>query len=139
MGSPVYVALDPGGTTGYAVFDEAGKLRDLEYLDLDEVRERFEQDLWDTIAVICEDWRLHPEQAKNFSWSQMPTAKLIGWLEGVCMMRSIPFHLQPASIKPMAYKHLGKNPLPKSNPMNHAWDAWAHGNEFLIKMGVIRV
>ena len=138
MGEPLYIALDPGGTTGYATFNSEGKSRDIEYLAMDEVRERVMQDIWDAIAIICEDWRLRPEMAKHFYWSQMPTAKLIGWVEGVCYMRSIPFVLQGAQIKSTGYKHWGKKPLPKSNPMNHAYDAVVHGREYLIKQKVIK-
>lgn len=138
MGQSLYIALDPGGTTGYATFSKEGATVDMEYLDLDEVRVRFEADIWDAIAVICEAWRLHPDQAKNFYWSDMPTSRLIGWLEGVCYMRNIPFILQGAQIKKAGYQHWGKKPLPKSNPMNHAYDAHVHGREYLIKQGIIR-
>lgn len=137
MGEPCYIALDPGDTTGYATFSASGQIREMEYYPLDEIRERFMMDIWDAIAVICEDWRLYPDAAKHFYFSQMPTAKLIGWLEGVCYMKTVPFHLQAAQIKSTGYKHWGKSPLPKSNPMNHAYDAVVHGREFLIKQGVI--
>lgn len=132
-----YIALDPGGTTGYATWDESANFLDMDYLDLDEVRNKFELDLWDAIVVICETWVLDPKLAKVFAWSEMPTCKLIGWLEGVCYMRKIPFVLQRTQIKPTAYKHAGKKPLPKSNPMNHALDAFIHGDYYLRKNGLI--
>ena len=138
MGESLYISLDPGQTTGYATFDKDGNIKDMEYLVLNEVRERFERDLWDAIAVICEDWRLDPKRAMAFSWSQMPECKLIGWLEGVCFMKNIPFILQAAGVKPTGYKHWGRKPLPKSNPLNHAYDAIVHGREYLIKQGVLQ-
>jgi hypothetical protein len=137
MGQPLYIALDPGGTTGYATFDGSGKFLDMEYLDLAEVRNRFELDLWDAIAVICENWKLDPKLAKVFAWSEMPTCKLIGWLEGVCWMKNIPFILQEPQAKRNGYKQAGKTPLPKSNPMNHALDAYIHGRIYLVKNGLI--
>jgi hypothetical protein len=137
MGQSKYVAIDPGGTTGYATFTKDGTIMDMEYMELDEVRSRFEDDVWDCLAVICENWRLDPRLAKVFAWSEMPTCKLIGWLEGVCYMRNIPFILQQPQIKTNGYKHWGRDPLPKSNPMNHVYDAVVHGREYLIKQGVI--
>lgn len=139
MGESLYIALDPGDTTGYATFYSDGSIKDMEYYSMDEVRSRFEQDIWNhPLAVICEDWRLYPDAARHFYFSPMPTAKLIGWLEGVCYMQSIDFILQAAQIKASGYKMWGRKPLPKSNPMNHAYDAVVHGRHYLIKNGIIQ-
>lgn len=138
MGQALYIALDPGKITGYATFDKQGKLVDMEYHNIDEVRNRFEDDLWDALAIICEDWRLYPDAAKHFYFSDMPTAKLIGWLEGVAYMKKIPFILQGAQIKTNGYKMWGRKPLPHSNPMNHAYDAVVHGRAYLIKQRIIQ-
>lgn len=143
--SGMFIAIDPGaspkenGTTGYARFGPDGSSISMEYFSESEIRHEFMSDIWDApSAVICEDWRLDPKVFRAYSWSRMPTCKLIGWLEGVCYMQNILFILQGAQIKKSGYQHWGKKPLPKSNPMNHAYDAFVHGREYLIKEGIIR-
>jgi len=138
MSDVAYIALDPGGTTGYATFEENGTLIDMTYYNLETIRTSFLEDFQPVlIAVICENWRLMPQIAKHFYHSDMPTCKLIGWLEGTCDTMAIQFHLQEPAIKSSAYKWAGKTPLPKSNPMNHAMDAYVHGYYWLMKNGVI--
>lgn len=134
MSEPKYIAIDPGKGVGWATFNEDGSDDEFMTLTEEEVREEFMRRVWDhPPAVICEDWKMTPAAAKFMVWSNMPTAKLIGWLEGVCFMQNIPFHLQGAAVKPNAYKMTGRTPLPKSNPLNHAMDAYVHGKYWLIK------
>jgi hypothetical protein len=129
-----YLALDPGKATGYAVFNEEGEDDDFDTLDIFETRTLIKTQRWK--AVICEDWKLRPEAAKFMVWSDMPTSKLIGYVEGYCDGLNIPFILQQPAIKPTAYKLAGRKPLPKSNPLNHAMDAYVHGRYYLAKRGI---
>lgn len=141
----MYIAIDPGasekktGLSGYAKFADDGAIIDYEYLAEDELKQQFLNDIHSSpLAVICEDWRLNPKSIHVFTWSRMPTPKLIGWIEGVCEGFGVKFILQGAQIKNTGYLHWGKKPLPKSNPMNHAYDAVVHGREYLIKQGVLK-
>jgi hypothetical protein len=143
---PAYISLDPGaspkgtGLTGYATWDAEGHSLDITYYPENEIKRQFLKDVTGNRidSVICETWKLDPKTAKVFSWSPMPTPKLIGWIEGVCQILEINFHLQEPGIKKTGYLHWGKGPLPHSNPMNHAYDAFVHGREFLIKQGIIQ-
>ena len=134
-----YIALDPGQQTGYATFDEAGNITDMDYLVLNEVRTRFAEDIKENpTAVVAESWRLDPKRAMAFSWSPMPECRLLGWIEGVCWARGITYVEQAPGVKTAGYMHWGRKALPHSNPMNHAWDAVVHGREYLIKQGVLK-
>lgn len=145
----MYIAIDPGaseknktGLSGYATFTSDGALVEYDYVEEDDIKNKFLSDIRDdpviVDAVICEDWQLRPDAAKRFYWSRMPTSKLIGWIEGACDLANIPFILQAPQIKTNGYKHWGKKSLPHSNPMNHAMDAVVHGRYYLIKQGIIK-
>lgn len=135
--SKIYIALDPGETTGWAKFNEKGEpiaygqvaQMDLaKWLDKNITRE-------EVIAVICEEYKNygHKQQRK---WSRNQTSKNEGAIEQVCDMRDIPFHLQPASIKPIGYKQAGLGAAPSNHSASHQFDAIVHGVYWLTKNGI---
>jgi hypothetical protein len=133
----MYLAIDPGKTTGWATYNEDGSFEEMGYWDISEARENI-RELSRLTAIICEDWKLRPDMAKVFFWSDMPTSQLIGYCEGTADARGIPFIKQQPSIKPQAYRLSGAKVIPKSNPLNHAQDARVHGYFYLLKQGIIR-
>jgi len=133
----LWLSLDPGKTTGWATFYPEGTNDDMGWMGIDETRKFVREGIWE--GIICEDWKLRPEAAKFMVWSDMPTSKLIGYIEGVCAERDIPFILQQPAVKPNAYKLAGRKSLPKSNPMNHAMDAYVHGVYYMIKNNILKV
>lgn len=52
--------------------------------------------------IICEDFRIYPNKAKDLSWNPVRTARLIGALTFMAREKGIEFHLQPAAIKKRA-------------------------------------
>ncbi len=100
------LALDPGETTGYAVF-EVDVLTDipkmLKYGEL--TCNPFKQGIDKLTAIIAntgpdfivlEDYRVYSWKTKDHSWSQLHTPRLIGTIETLCHQQKIPFRKQMA-------------------------------------------
>lgn len=89
------LVLDPGDTTGWAVLDygaltscgqTAGTAKGLtELLDVHQPE-----------VVLFEEYRLYPWKAQSQSFSNLPTARLIGALELLCEQRQLPLIGQTA-------------------------------------------
>ena len=104
------VALDPGGTTGYAIFNhltlqEAGQLdtgSQEEALKLFEpllgVGDRDRNRNRNIDAVVMEDHRVYQNRIEQHAGSSLSTPRLIGMIETLCLQHSIPWHKQPASM-----------------------------------------
>lgn len=133
-----YLALDPGETTGWALFDEQGEI--LKYGQF----KQSEQNQWlsdnltsDLKAVIVEDY-------KNFGWKQQKrwsrnqTSKNIGAIEMLCELRRVPYFLQPSSDKAIGYKWAGLGQAPSNHAISHQFDAVAHGTYWLRSRGILK-
>ncbi len=129
------LALDPGGTTGWAVFDgtvleDAGQQK-LDGLGLQGLVHRVRPDV-----IVLENYRIYRQKAMSHIGSEVLPARLIGALELIAESRHIPLHLQMAGpVKAVvtddklrawvkAHKQIQAGP--------HARDAIRHGLYFLL-------
>lgn len=134
--SEQWISLDPGETTGWAIFD-----------GLDEkpveVGETAASDFHSWITgfghfsrIVCEDYKIRPEgfggKRGTHDWSAGTTLRLIGAVEYIAWYFSSPLILQQPSIKPMGYRMIGR-PYVKGKAGQHMWDAIAHGVYYLRK------
>jgi hypothetical protein len=129
-----YLAIDPGKTTGWASFNEEGKLVDLgQTRDIAEVLKK-------TIPkiIIVENFKLHPWQASKQSWSDFPASRVIGKIEFYCDMADTELIKQDASCKETGYKWGGIKKA-KVHKDSHQLDAVAHGVFYLIKNKIRKV
>lgn len=126
------LALDPGETTGFAIFDD-GKLQ---------VASEFP--LWRSLGglfgsvgvelVVCERFSLYGHKAQSLTNSEFPTVQVIGVVRYLSEWQEVPVHFQPASVI-----HSGGKLSPLMKPLvdelgvkgSHARDAAAHGLWFL--------
>lgn len=46
--------------------------------------------------IVCEEYRVYAWRAKQHSWSNIPTLRLIGGLQMLCTQRDIPIIFQSA-------------------------------------------
>ncbi len=135
--APVYLAVDPGETTGWATFDAKGSI-----LNMGQFKQHEQGKALDNLvrselkAVICEDYRNHA-WTKQKNWSRNQTSKNIGALEMIAELRGVPVHLQSNSVKPIGYKWAGMTEGPPSNhSISHQYDAYAHGVYWLQSNGI---
>lgn len=131
------LALDPGKTTGWALFTgctfvSAGQLAtssQQEALQLLEVR-LFEAK---PTLVVIEDYRVYANRTQQHAGSSLSTPRLIGMIETLLLQRSIPFHKQPAGV---AKQFVTDDRLRAwdlySRGLKHARDAIRHGVYYVL-------
>lgn len=133
---PRYLALDPGETTGWALFSETGELIKFgQYRQAEQTQwltEYLTSDLW---GAIVEDYRNYTGQKR---WSRNTTSKNIGSIELLCEMRGVPCILQPANIKKIGYKWAGLGEAPTNHAISHQYDAIAHGTYWLRMNNILK-
>ena len=95
----VLLAIDPGETTGYAVFTEGKYVADGEItIKLDNLKQ-----IWNLInkinpdAVVCEDYIIYGSKAKMHAWNRLVTPQIIGVIRYTCQELNIPLYMQMAS------------------------------------------
>lgn len=136
------VGIDPGGTTGVAVFDiTEGEFKTLLQIPYDDIMRYGLMSVNDFIMsgsverVIMERFSLYPKQAKALSWNTLPAVKVIGVVENLCSMLHIPLVTQPASVRKAipgkAIRETKLNKLGRGLP--HARDAGRHVLWFLLR------
>jgi hypothetical protein len=128
----MYLALDPGETTGYASFGVNG-----DSIDIGEVFSDAELDeLLDMVkptVVIIEDWVQSPYV--TMGGNKQLTARTIGSVESWARRHNAKVVLQPNTIKSIGYKWAGI-PKPKTKSLSHRSDAYVHGVYYLQKQGI---
>lgn len=134
----IILALDPGETTGVAVF-ENGQLVDASQLDTSTVTptgvdallpilEELQPDL-----VVYEDYRVYGWKSDTHAWSGLHTPQFIGAIKTLCHLQGIPTYTQMAQ-QPKQFctdKRLKEWDyyLPSKK---HARDAVRHGTYFML-------
>ena len=138
----MYLAYDPGKTTGWAMFDDAGESVQYGQLSLDELvthvdsmttRSLTEDPL---VAIIVEEFKLFGHKAKHQVGSQMEASQAIGILRVLANNTGAEFVLQPPTIKAMAVKWTQLSPKGLAHAKTHWIDAFNHGAYYLIKRGI---
>jgi hypothetical protein len=130
-----YMAIDPGGTCGFAIFDEATGVP----LGFGEVKRGPEFfDLLESENVglyVVENWRVRPSYDKGKKmnswspyWDEALTARDIGAVEYHAYRTGRVIHIQEPSIKSTASKWYG---LP--NDSSHQMNAMLHGVYYATK------
>lgn len=131
-----YLALDPGKTTGYAIFDSKGEVQVIGLKDIDELAEWLEGLSSDITTCIYEGYRVFPHISHKYS--EVIAIQAIGQIVSWATRRKIKLVKQWSSQKTDGYKLLGMKP-PKKKKEEHQYDAVAHGVLYLVKIGVRKV
>lgn len=142
-----YLAIDPGGTTGWALFDEGG-----DTLGFGKVKghDNFLDWLEDTVrlnepkvsTIILENYKVGRSGGSQFthSFGDVPTLQLIGAIKRVAKKASIPIVEQSPNDMYMGLRHLGLWTRYRGDGKAlHVPDdqsALAHGVWYLTKIGV---
>jgi hypothetical protein len=135
------LALDPGETTGAALFD-ASELEvtllataQIKTWPLHAAVSHFERllELHKPTVVVYEKYHIYEWKAEDHSWSSVPTIQIIGCLKTLCIQRKIPYGSQTAQV---AKQFCTDEKLETWNfykkGEKHARDAVRHGCYFLL-------
>lgn len=146
------LTIDPGETTGWALWDADWKLLEAGQTPLNEfctalfwyvAGERLdagctgagEFDWMERVQrIVCEDWAIYPWEAQNLGWDKCRTARGIGRIELIAQVAEIELVLQPAKIKETALAAGAEELfLSPRHPNRHANDAIMHGVYYRLK------
>lgn len=130
----VYLAIDPGAHTGWCLFDDEGGINWLETIHHSKVVEWLETLPAEQFKlVIYEEFKLNPPGFRNQvpKHDKMITVQVIGYLKSWAQRNNIKIIEQARNVRSVGYMYWGVKPLPKSDSMNHAYDAAAHGIYYL--------
>ncbi len=129
-----YLSIDPGETTGYALFDKEGAVVVFGQLLTKTTAEQtqfFNYVVPHVRQVIAEDYKNHGfTQQKR--WSRNQTSKNIGGVETICELHGVPIYLQANTVKSIGYKWAGMEGPPSNHSISHQYDAYVHGVYWLV-------
>lgn len=136
----VLMALDPGETTGWAVFDATQgivrmKCGQIKTWPMEDAVGSFTQmlDKYTPSMIMHESYRVYDWKAESHSWSGVPTIRVIGCLETLCIQRNIPYYTQSAQqAKNFCTDEKLKSWDVYATGQKHARDAIRHGCLFLL-------
>lgn len=136
------VSVDPGGTTGFAVFQTNEKLGKVSQrpVEIGEIKSAYFKEwvasLSNVNIWVVEDYIIRPSNKKaggfDHTWGKGETLRKIGMLEYEAYLTGAEFVLQQPSLKPLAYKQMGAKYV-KGKKGTHIYDAIAHGVHYIGK------
>lgn len=130
-----YLSIDPGETIGWASFDDKGNILDFGQFRMEVFNKEMTPLLHsDLKLVIVEDYRNHAWMQQK-RWGRNETSKVIGKIELVAELRSVPLVLQSNTNKTIGYMWAGVEP-PSNHSISHKYDAYAHGVYYLQSNGI---
>jgi len=135
----MYLAFDPGNTTGWAEFDPHGEISDFGQLEngvegVTEFVMAYDKPIH---TVVIESYMVRPDDhsVKANVGSKLETVQVIGVLRGWAYSRKAEIVMQQPQIKKIAEKFSGYEPK-GSHKNSHYVDAINHGVYFLVKKGL---
>jgi hypothetical protein len=101
------LALDPGETTGFAVFDSLPKAgRRVDWVEIDQVKTGNPEEAVEALVrlfdecrpdrVVYESYHVYDWKKEQHVWSPVFTVQVIGCIWTLCRLRKIPFSTQSA-------------------------------------------
>jgi hypothetical protein len=136
----MYIAYDPGKMTGWASFDDDGKVIAMGQVTIEELIDQVEVLVNSRLAlpikaVIYEDFIIFKHKAKFLTGSRVEASQAIGIIKGLAQRTGAELIMQGSDIKPMAQKFTQIFP-PSDHAESHKIDAFNHGAYYLINKGI---
>lgn len=133
----IILGIDPGKTSGLAMFDGDGTFRFATQLDMDSI-EKFIVEYEGPVAVIVvEDFITFRQRAQQQTGSRQHASQVIGMMKVFARKKGARFVLQPAARKEEGAKLSGKKP-PSNHEFSHQVDAYNHAFFWLHKAGLVK-
>lgn len=139
----IYIAIDPGKTTGVACWDETCKDKTGQPVYVEQFsRKDLTHFLFNklpgrgTRVIIYEDYKILKHKANMHIGSELPAVEVIGEIKAAAYLLKIETVAQPAQILPIAQKWSGLK-LPSDHSISHWPSAFNHGFYWLQRNGLI--
>jgi hypothetical protein len=132
----LFLAIDPGETTGWAEFEDGVPKVFGEYNKDDFFHWLNEQHNYQ--QIVMEEYIIRPAGAGGFnhSWGRVPTLRVIGGVEFFACIHGIPIEYQMSDILVPASARFGlPHPKKKSLPQRNAVSAIIHGKWWWERIG----
>lgn len=133
------LAIDPGDMTGVAWWKDNGDFLGQTQITLEELPEfweRLQEEEEEYVkTVIVEDFILFAQRARQQTGSRMKASQGIGMAKALAGVYGAEVVMQKADIKQVALKWT-QIKLPSDHSKTHEWDAFLHGEYYLISNGV---
>lgn len=126
-------SFDPGQVTGIAVGDNAGNLIKLKQVTFEELPAYLDE-LKQANLFIVEEFRIRPDKAMSFSFSDMKVIQAIGMIMMRAYQLEVRIRFQRPLDKTVGYKWAGKKP-PTNHALSHQVDAYAHLVFYWVHVG----
>lgn len=135
----MYIAFDPGETTGYAIFDAHGKISDFGQIPngVEGLTGFLMEHDEPVTAVIIESYMVRPDDhsLKANVGSKMETVQAIGTIRGWAYARKAEIIMQQPQVKKIGELNSGYKPG-SNHSQSHQIDAINHGVYYLVKKGI---
>ena len=128
------LVVDPGDTTGYAVFEEDGELVTKGQADFDKFLDFLIASTFTRIVV--EDYRLRKGKQAQQTGSRFQAVQVIGALKYYCYIRGAEFTLVDVQAKTLGAMYSGEKP-PSNHKLSHQVDASNIGIYWFVKENII--
>lgn len=128
------LVVDPGDTTGYALFTEEGELKEKGQANFDKFLDVIALDKYDRIVV--EDYRLRAGKQAQQTGSRFQAVQVIGALKFAAYLNEVPFELANVQAKTLGSMYSGVKP-PSNHKLSHEVDAYNIGIYWLVANNII--
>lgn len=128
------LVVDPGDTTGWAMFDREGGLIDKGQADLNEFFKLITEHSF--AMFLVEDYRLRKGKQAQQTGSRFQAVQVIGALKYAAYLDEVDFELVDVQAKMLGSMYSGVKP-PSDHKKSHEIDAYNIGIYWLVKNGVI--
>lgn len=126
------LAVDPGVTIGWAIFEDDGEIHTFGQTHKDEFPKWLADQEYKFHTIVVEDYVLYRKKAVKQSGSNMPASLVIGQLEMFAAQQGAKLVKQQADILPNAQKISGIK-MPSDHSISHQFSALNHGIYWLVK------
>lgn len=139
----MYLAIDPGQTTGYALFDENGDSR---FMGKIKGEDKFLDELELIVSanqittIILEAYRNRPGLKNSHNnWSKNETSQHIGAIKRIARKAKVEVvEQEPSPCLPIGLKFLGMSDVYRDKHVPDEVSALAHGTYYLRKNKILK-
>jgi len=136
LGRTMILVVDPGDTTGYALFRDNGELSKKNQGDFAHVMEMLQDIMYPPEHIIVEDYRLRAGKQAQQTGSRFQAVQVIGALKYYAYIHNIEFELVNVQAKTLGSMYSGIKP-PSDHKKSHEIDAYNIGIYWLVSNQII--